>query len=416
MPVTRREFIKRSMGAVSVAALMPGLSLTGRAQGADRRIFVVIQCIGGNDGLNTVVPYANPRYRTLRPTLGLKETDLKDDRNRPTMISNDFALHPSLGEIKDFYDAGRVAILLGVGYPKPNQSHFDSMDIWHTANVENGRGTGWLGRYADLALADETGLVALSSTFTLPRTLRAARAVIPSISLGAFPTYDISTDPNFASERDARVGLLMAANSRQFPESSFIGEVARNGSGALEKVEKIKAANTNYTSTVAYPENNVLAAGLKMVARVATTATESMLFYVTIADFDHHARQADTHAALLRQFSLAVKAFYDDMQQHALADKVLLMQWSEFGRRPNENGSEGTDHGAASMMFVIGDPVAGGLYGEHPSLEAMDIDEAGNLKFTVDFRAVYATVLDRWLGVDHREVLDSKFENIGFLA
>ncbi|MEW6211196.1 MAG: DUF1501 domain-containing protein [Acidobacteriota bacterium] len=417
MAVTRREFIKRTVGAVSVTALMPTLALTGRAQSADgRRIFVVIQCLGGNDGLNTVIPYTNARYHTLRPTLGFEEADLKDSRNRPTIISSEFGLHPSLGEIKDFYDAGRVAIILGIGYPEPNQSHFDSMDIWHTANVKDGRGKGWLGRYADIALADDEGLVALSSTFTLPKSLQSNRAVIPSISIGAFPTYDISTDPNFAAERDARVNLLMAGNSRQFPDASFISEVARNGEGALGKVAKIKSAQNDYQSSVTYPANNQLAEGLKIVARVATTSAESMLFYVTLADFDHHARQADAHTALLRQFSEAVKAFYDDMEQHSLADKLLVMQWSEFGRRPFENGSAGTDHGAASMMFVLGNPVAGGIYGEQPSLEAMDIDEVGNLKFTVDFRAVYATILDRWLGVEHREVLGDEFENIGFLA
>jgi uncharacterized protein (DUF1501 family) len=416
MSVTRREFIKRSLGAVSVTALMPGLALTGRAQSAGRRILVVIQCLGGNDGLNTVIPYTNPRYYALRPTLAFKEADLKDSRNRPTIISGEFALHPSLGEIKDFYDAGRAAIILGVGYPEPNQSHFDSMDIWHTAKVENGKGNGWLGRYADLALADNEGLVALSSTFTLPRSLQSDRAVIPSISIGSFPTYDISTDPNFPAEHNARANLLAAGNSRQFPDASFIGEVARNGAGALEKVEKIKRAQTDYRSSIDYPANNQLADGLKIVARVATTASESMLFYVTLADFDHHARQANLHATLLKQFSEAVKAFYDDMEQHALSDNLMMMQWSEFGRRPFENRSAGTDHGAASMMFVIGNPVVGGLYGEHPSLAASDIDEVGNLKYTVDFRAVYATILDSWLGVEHREVLGDEFENLGFLA
>ncbi len=415
MPVTRREFIKRTVGAVGVAALMPGLSLASRAQ-SDRRIFVVIQFTGGNDGLNTVIPYSNSRYRTLRPSLGLRESDLEDSRNRSTVISDKLGLHPSLGEIKDLYDADRVAIILGVGYPNPNQSHFTSMDIWHTANAVDGRGKGWLGRYADLALSDESGLVALSTTFRLPRMLLAERAVIPSINLSAFNSYDIRTDPDFAFERGARINSLIEGNSRSFPPLSFLGEVARNGNSALEKVEKIKAARTNYTSSIAYPANNQLAAGLKMIAQVATTTEESLLFYVTLSDFDHHARQAATHAALLGQFSQAVKAFYDDMQQHSLADKVLIMQWSEFGRRPFENGSQGTDHGAASMMFVVGDAVRGGVYGHQPSLEVIDIDQVGNLKFNVDFRAVYGTILDGWLGVDQEMILGERFENIGFLS
>lgn len=416
MPITRREFIKRSAAAVTVGALLPRLWLIeGRAQSISNRKIVVIQCTGGNDGLNTVIPFTNPRYQTLRPTLGFKEPDLKDNQQRSTIISNDFALHPSLGSIKQLYDAGRVAVVLGVGYPEPNQSHFTSMDIWHTANLDNGRGNGWLGKYADVAFGDGNGLNAISATFNLPKSLSADQAIIPNIPFQRFDSYDIELDPMFASDRDNRFNLLLANQSRNFPQHAFLDAVAKNGFGAIEKVGKIKNSRDTYTSPVVYPENNSFAQGLKVLAKVMTTAPESNLFYATIGDFDHHAQQANTHANILAQFDEGIRLFYDDLSAHGLADDVLMLQWSEFGRRPFENGSRGTDHGAASMMFLIGNPVRGGLYGEQPSLAEEDIDDEGNLKFTVDFRSVYATVLDHWLGVDSLQILGEQFENVGFL-
>lgn len=418
MPITRREFIKKSAATVTIGALMPRLWLgEGRAQAnPNRRILVVLQCTGGNDGLNTVIPFTNPRYHALRPTLAFKEDQLKDSQSRSTIISNDFGLHPSLAAVKDLYDAGRVAVVLGVGYPEPNQSHFTSMDIWHTANVESAKGKGWLGKYADIAFGDSNGLTSLSATFSLPKSLTANRAVIPSIPFQRFSNYDISIDPQFASERDSRVGLLLANQSRGFPAHEFLNTIAKNGFGAIEKVAKIKDAREDYRSPIVYPENNQFAQGLKVLAQVATTAPESVLLYASIGDFDHHAQQSDAHANMLSQFAEGVKLFYDDMVAHSLADNVLMMQWSEFGRRPFENGSRGTDHGAASMMFLIGNPVRGGIYGEHPSLAEEDIDEEGNLKHTVDFRSVYATVLDRWLRVDSVEILGEQFEDVGFLS
>lgn len=417
MPITRREFIKKSAATVTVGALMPRLWLTeGRAQSSTRRIFVVAQCNGGNDGLNTVIPFTNSRYHALRPTLAFKQNQLDGTAGRSTIISNDLALHPSLRNIKDLYDAGRVAVIQGVGYPDPNQSHFTSMDIWHTANVKDGRGKGWLGKYADIAFGDSEGLNALSATFSLPKSLTSNRAVIPSIPQQRFATYDIGVDPLFPLERERRVNLLLANQNRNFPGHEFLNTIAKNGFGAIEKVAKIKNARDSYTSSIIYPDANPFAQGLKVLAQIATTATESVLLYASFGDFDNHARQADTHAEMLGQFSEGIKLFYDDMTAHGLADNVVIMQWSEFGRRPFENGSRGTDHGAASMMFLIGNPIQGGIYGEHPSLAEEDISDEGNLKHTVDFRSVYATLLDRWMGVDSTEILGSQFENIGFLG
>jgi uncharacterized protein (DUF1501 family) len=203
--------------------------------------------------------------------------------------------------------------------------------------------------------------------------------------------------------------------------------VAATGLDAVEGAQEIRAAVATYSSTVTYPAGNPLANALRMAAQVITTIDESVLLYVQMGGFDNHSSQIDVvngqpnklagdHARLLKFFSESVKAFYDDMAEHGLADRVVILEWSEFGRRPNENASFGTDHGTSSQIFVIGDPVRGGLYGEQPSLAAADLDRAGNLKFNTDFRAVYGTVLDRWLGVDSNLILGSRFEDVGFLS
>lgn len=423
MATTRRQFIKRGLGMVTVSVALPQVWLGGaRAQAGDpdRRILVVIEMLGGNDGLNTVVPYTDSRYYSFRPTLGIKDTELKDAQGRTTIISDRFGLHPSMGRMKELYDAGRVAIVQGVGYPEPSLSHFLSADIWHTTNP-TGKGDGWLGRYAEAALQGQPGLSAVSIGPRPPKTFTSSKVVVPNIF--SFDLYSFQTDQKYASNRSRKIDAFNAIYGRSFPDNSFASNVSNIGLDAVTGAARIGAAPANYRSTVLYPANNPLAAGLKMLAQIITAIPETRLLYVQFGFFDHHANQiggptsklTGQHATLLEYFSDGVKAFYDDMIEHELADKVLLLQWSEFGRRPNQNNSLGTDHGTASSLFIIGNPVAGGLYGEQPSLDALALDEAGNLKFTVDFRSVYATVIDGWLGGDSEQVLGSRYENVGFI-
>jgi uncharacterized protein (DUF1501 family) len=426
MPTDRRTFIKQAFGAVSIGAFMPRLWLgEARGQGspdARRRILVIIELAGGNDGLNTVIPFTNSRYLSQRPTLGFKEADLKDAAGRSTIISDQFALHPSLGKLKELYDAGKVAAVLGVGYPSPNLSHFVSADIWHTTNVENGRGEGWLGRYAEQAYAGRSGLNAAAITRPLPRTLFSNHVVVPSIT--NFATYGLQTDAKYPANRDRKIQAFMDVHNRSLAAESFLGGATNIGRDAVLGAFQINQAINNYRSNVTYPANNPMATVLRMLAQLIVTIPEVSLLYAVLGGFDTHARQIDNqndrltgfHASLLGFFSDGVKAFYDDMAEHGLADQTLVMQWSEFGRRPEENNSVGTDHGTASTMFVIGDAVRGGLYGEQPSLAAADLDTAGNMKFKVDFRSVYATVLDGWLGADSKSVLGAQFENVGFFG
>ena len=428
MPTTRRQFIKRGVGAVSVSLVMPRIWLSeARAQQAaafDSRKFVVIQFGGGNDGLNTVIPYTNARYYSLRPVLSFNEAELKDSQGNSTIVSNELGLHPMLAEFKGLFDAGKVAIVNGVGYPNQSTSHFLGTDIWMTTNLNGGSGDGWLGRYADQVYVGKSSLSAVNFGGTLPKALFAQKFVVPSIS--SFATYTFQTDARFAGDRNNQLNTFRANSSRTFPPNSFLDALADNGMEALDGSAALATAIARYTSSVTYPANNSLASALKMVAQTMTTIPETNIGYVQIGGFDNHSTQIGSaadpnnkligaHATLLRSFSQGVKAFLDDMDVHGIRD-VVLMTFSEFGRRPNENASRGTDHGRAAPMFVVGNPVRGGLYGQYPSLEVTALDTAGNLKENVDFRSVYATILDKWLSADSQSILGARFDNLGFLV
>lgn len=410
---------------VSLSLLMPKILVTNAQAQANpnRRIAMIVQFEGGNDGLNTIIPYSNSTYRSLRPQISFLDTELKDAAGNSTIISNEFGLNPALSEIKALYDQGNVAFINGVGYPNPNLSHFESEDIWYTGSPENPSGLGWLGKYADQKLGSQAGLVGAALGNSLSKALASEDVVIPSIS--NFNNYTFRTDNRYAGDRNNRTATLSANNNRAFAPGSLLESIAGQGDSAVLGAQQVQTAIAGYTSTVTYPAQNGLASAMRMAAQLITTMPSVNLVYVRIGGFDNHSAQVATangqpnktagaHFNLLRSFSTAVKAFYDDMAAHGLAENVVIMQWSEFGRRPNENASLGTDHGTASIMTVIGNPVQGGLYGELPSLT--DLDRAGNMKFTVDFRSVYATLLDRWLQADSSSILGGQFENVGFLG
>jgi uncharacterized protein (DUF1501 family) len=444
MAINRRQFIKRSAGAVSVSLIMPKLWMAGVANGQEiaadpnRKIFVVIQLGGGWDGLNTVVPFTDSRYKTLRPTIGFTEAELKDETGASTILgSQPFGLNPAMGELKSLYDAGKVGIVLGVGYPNQNLSHFFATDIWQTANT-TGAGSGWLGRYADQNLIGQSGLSAVSiGGGGLPKAFYANSIVVPSIAPAGgadpFVNYTFQTDGRFAGDRNNQINTFKANSTRSFPDGSFAAALADAGFGAQEGAAQLRAAVQTYTPGATYPTANQPSAtavnfgtALRMVAQIVTTIPDANLLYVQLGGFDHHSQEIGTAAdnysdktkgalaTLLKAFSLCVKAFYDDMAAHGLADNVVMLGWSEFGRRPNENASIGTDHGTIEPLIVIGNPVHGGIYGEQPSLT--DLDNAGNMKFKIDFRSVYGTILDKWLGADSQSILGAKYDNVGFLG
>ncbi len=432
MPITRRQFIKRSAAAVTVGVVMPGwLADTARGQQVEltgNRRFVIIQFAGGNDGLNTVVPYTDARYYALRPQLAWKEAELKTAAGASTIISSQFGLHPALEAIKAMYDAGRVAIVLGVGYPNATLSHFLSMDIWHTADLSGLGSRGWLGRFADLALVGQSNFSAISlGSLDTPKTFYAAHFVTPNIL--NLDLYKFITDGAYPGDYNNQLNAFNQAATRSFAADSLIGAINKTAFESVSGAQHVQQAAGSYRSSVTYPTDNPLAVGLKLAAQLLATVPEAGIVYVRLDGFDHHADQVAhrngqvdkmaaagyNHFSLMRWFSQAVKLFTDDLTEHGLADNTVILQWSEFGRRPGENASFGTDHGSSAPLFVIGKPVRGGLYGEQPSLQATALDPAGNPAFKVDFRAVYATLLDRWLGANPAEVLGASYENLGFL-
>lgn len=430
MPVTRRQFIKRSAAAVTVGLAMPSIwAKAARSQQVETnssRRFVVIQLLGGNDGLNTVVPYTDSRYHALRPVLGLKESDLKTSQGVSTIISNEFGLHPAISDLKSLYDANKMAIVQGVGYQDSTLSHFLAMDIWHTADTSGLAKRGWLGKYADLALVGQPNLTASAiGAVEAPKSLQAEKVVIPTII--NLDLYNFRGDPNYPGDYNNQLNTFNRSASRNLPADTFLGAINTAASESLASAQRLQQSVNTYTSSVRYPENNPLAVRMKLAAQVLVTIPEARLIYAQLGGFDNHSAQiarrngqpdklAGTHAQLLKWFSEAVKLFYDDMAEHNLADDTVIMQWSEFGRRPGENASFGTDHGTAGSMFIIGNAVRGGLYGEQPSLAASELDAGGNPKFKVDFREVYATILDKWLGVDSKSALGASYANMGFLG
>ncbi len=420
---TRRTFLKQSAGLLAAGVILPNTLISrAQAQTNKRNIFVDIQLSGGNDGANMVVPYTDTRYQSLRPNLHFKESELKDANGNSTILTGTQGLHPAMSEVKGLFDAGKVAIIQGVGYPSPNLSHFVSTDIWHTANPIGGQGLGWLGKYADLKLVGQTGLPAASVGGLPVKSLFANDVVIPNIS--NFEAYQFVTDSRYQSDRLNQLNTFNFTYGRSFDTGSFSELLTNTGMSAVSGAAQLQTAIAGYSSSVTYPTNNPLATSLKMIAQLITTMPEANLLYVQMGGFDHHASQialengqpnklAGDHATLLTRLSQGVKAFYDDMAEHGLAENVLMMAWTEFGRRPQENASLGTDHGTVTPILLIGDPVNGGLLGNSPSFN--DLDQAGNFKFSTDFRGIYAEILDKWLGADSQTILGSRFDHIGFL-
>jgi uncharacterized protein (DUF1501 family) len=393
--LTRRALLKHS-ALISLAPALPGfLSRTALAARADRdgRVLVVVQLDGGNDGINTVVPYGDEEYARYRKELRLP-------KDRLCKLTDHVALHPSMRRAADMVDDGRLAIIQGVGYPNPDRSHFRSMAIWQTAQLDQ-QGPevhGWLGRAFDGAGVTGGPAAAFVGDRDLPRALRGRRTVTASFA-----------DP-------ADLSLAIPAACVTAPDSSAGDDLAafvnRTATGAYATAEELSAvARRSGESAIRYPDSE-LGQHLELVARSIKAGSAARVYYTIQAGYDTHAVQLPTQAQLLGDFSRAIRAFLDDLAAAKQADRVVLLAFSEFGRRPAENGSLGTDHGTAGPMFLAGPKVRAGLVGQTPRLgELVD----GDLKWSIDFRRVYATVLDQWLGLPAETVLGQRFENLRLL-
>lgn len=417
MKLSRRAMIRDGLLVVSAGMAMPAIFSRGVAsatalakegasfarQAADRTL-IVVQLAGGNDGLNTLIPFTDPVYRQLRPTLAIPDTEVLP-------LDARLGLHPNLQPLKKFWDAGQLAVIEGVGYPNQSLSHFQAMDIWQTLDLTGNGSEGWLGRLV-AGLVDQQGhpFKALDiGAITVP-ALQSISAQVPT--LASTKTYTLAPDPLDPDRGSARLQALMNLYSSYPRTSPYAALLDATAGDAREGARSLHAADAAYRPAVTYPDGP-FAAGLQILAEAIVQDLGLRVGYVTLGGFDTHAAQRTTHDTLMATLANGLAAFYHDLAAHNRADGVLVMTWSEFGRRVEENGSLGTDHGTAAPMFVLGDGIQRGVFGEPPSLSSLDTN--GNLKYTVDFRSVYATILERWMGASSRDVLGGSYGAQNFL-
>lgn len=417
MKLTRRAMIKDGFLAVSAGMIMPAIFSRGiasaRAQSIDGsriaqlagdRTLIVVQMAGGNDGLNTVIPFTDPLYHQMRPTLGIPDAKV-------IHLDTRLGLHPNLAPLKQIWDAGHMAVVEGVGYPNQSLSHFQAMDIWQTLDLNGTGSQGWLGKLVS-GWVDQDGhpFKAMDIGVQTAQALASISAPVPT--LASVNTYRIYPDPVDTDNGNARLQALMKLYNSYPKTSPYAALLDTTALSAQDGSNQLHTADAKYQAAVTYPQGP-FAAGLKILAEAIVQGLGLRVGYVTLGGFDTHANQQTTHDTLMKTLADGLVAFYTDLSKHGKADAVVVMTWSEFGRRVEENGSQGTDHGTAAPMFVLGNPINKGVFGEPPSLS--NLDTAGNMKYTTDFRSVYATVLDRWLGASSQDVLGGSFGSQNFL-
>jgi uncharacterized protein (DUF1501 family) len=413
MAFTRREFMRGGVAAFTVSFAAPAfLSDLARAQGRLQRNLVVVYLSGGNDALSTLIPYTDAQYYARRPTIALPASSVLQigtDRG-----GNALGLNPRLAGLKSIFDSGRLAIVQRTGYPNSSRSHFQGTDIWSTGDPSSPQGTGWLGRYLDTLPSPVDPLTAWSTVRETPRTLLARTVGVPSITNVAgyaFASPNGAADAAFARDSALRIASHLPSDR---PNLAFVNATAHGAFATLDRVAQVGT----YVSSVAYP-NNGFAQALRMVAGAINKGLGTRVFWVQTGGYDTHAGQ-NTNAAngaysnLMTTLNDGLTTFYRDLQNQGMLPDTLILQFSEFGRRIGENGSQGTDHGAAGLMMVMGGSVRGGLYGtaarlqstpDNPTLE----NSGGDVRHETDFRAVYARVIDSWLGADSTALLGANF-------
>ena len=365
---------------------------------------VVIQLSGGNDYLNTLVPYNNGLYRDFRKSIRIEPDEA-------LILDDQVGLRPDMEPIKRLWDDGNVAIINGVGYPTPNRSHFRSMDIWHTALPDDIGTEGWLGRaIRDLDPKGENVLTGINIGRGLPRAL--ACKGVPVASVGNLETYGLFPDMKDEWLRRYALDCFAKMYGAQ-GKDAVMDALGQTGTDALKGADILRTAPEKYSSTVEYASNPI-AQSLRAVAQVMFADLGTRVYYTQHGSFDTHAGQLQAHTTLWQEVSAAINDFTDDLKEHDREDEVVILVFSEFGRRIRDNGS-GTDHGSGGLSFVIGEPVAGGMYGEYPSLKEEDQVE-GDLRFNNDFRSTYTTILEDWMGLEAAPIVNGKFESLQFLA
>jgi len=432
---TRREFLRSTLLGASATWTVPMFVertfadlhmgakdlATQAVTGKDGTILVVLQLAGGNDGLNTLVPFADDAYHSSRPRLAKKEKEL-------ITLSDHVGLNGAMPFLGSMFKEGNLGVVQGVGYPNPNRSHFVSTSIWETADLQNRSSTGWIGRYFDNACSGSDPTVGISLNKTQPESFGAVKN--PGVCLSSPELYrwihgggekaqaeEFFASLNSPEDDDNPVdgaSIDMPAGGRPGGiegegNLAFLERVAMDARVSSAKILELAA---KHRTKVNY-EGTPISRSLNMVSRLIAGGMPTRVYYVSHGGFDTHNQQVNSHDRLLGQLDRALKSFFADLKQQGNADRVVLMTFSEFGRRVSENASAGTDHGRASCLFVAGEGVKGGLYGKYPSLT--DLDQ-GDLKHTVDFRGVYASVLEGWLKTQSKPVLRGDFPKMGLIG
>ena len=374
------------------------------SNGKDRNL-VVIQLSGGNDALNTVVPYDDGLYYDFRPSVHVEAEEV-------LRLDDKLGLHPNMKPIKELWDSGKVAIINGIGYENPNRSHFRSMDIWHTAEPDKIGSEGWLGQVIrDLDPKRENVLTGVNFGRGLPRSLGCEGVPVASVgdlaNYGLFPDVEDETLRKYALEAFSRM-----YGSAEGGEATM-QHLGRTGNSALKGADTLRTAPEKYSSNVEYATNPI-AQSLKSAAQVMCADLGTRVYYAQHGSFDTHAAELTSHAQLWNEVSAAVGDFYDDLAEHDRENDAVILMFSEFGRRIRDNGT-GSDHGSGGVAFVIGGEVNGGLYGEYPSLDEREQLE-GDLHANNDFRGTYSTILERWLGLEAKPIVNGQFEQFEFIS
>ena len=365
-------------------------------------VFVVVQLSGGNDFMNTLIPYSNPIYYDERKLLNIPQEDVLP-------LDNTLGWHPEMAPFKELYDKGMVAVVQGIGYPDSNRSHFRGMDVWHTCTPNEVSTVGWLGN--TIEILDPTGenpLTGVNFGVGLPKAM--TKTGVPVTSVSNLDTYGLMSGINAQEQRDEALEIFKNMYAQAIGSGPVMDYLSRTGNDVLTGADIIKVAPKKYESSVEYSDS-AIAKSLRDVARVHTADLGTRIFYTQQGGYDTHANQAPAQPGLFRDLAAAVNDFFADLEEHNADENVVMLIFTEFGRRVYDNGS-GTDHGSGGGAFLVGKPIEGGLYAEYPSLERENWAKGEDLEHTIDYRGIYGTVLEQWLGIEAAPIVQGSFEQI----
>lgn len=399
---TRRHFLKSSLAyssLVSFSGIAPQVLLRASEQTVgktDENILVVVQLAGGNDGLNTVIPYGDDEYYKNRFTLAI-------GRNQVQKINDHLGFHPALSGFSELLENNQLNVLQGVGYPNPNRSHFESMDLWHTAHLPaNPIRIGWLGRYIESGLAEESLPAIHFGQEEQPLALAAKSTAVPSIR--STESFRLKAFEESSIKRN--LDSLIRAQQNSQENNSLLGFIHENTNVAVATSHKLDSIRSGSQTTVNYPDNS-LGRKLQSIAELIGSGLKTRIYYVVLDGFDTHSNQADAHQGLLSELGSSVAAFMKHLEEQGNHERVAVMTFSEFGRRVRENASRGTDHGTSAPLFIAGGNIQSGITGNNPDFSNL---KDGDFKFEIDYRRVYATILEKWMGMDSGKVLGKQYK------